>query len=63
MYNLLIALGVGVAITLGVKLFGFSIWAGIIPGTIAFAATYFVLARRIGNQLQGLMTAVQSTLR
>ncbi|HEX8438200.1 tetratricopeptide repeat protein [Archangium sp.] len=62
MYNLLIALGVGVAITLAVKLFGFSIWAGIIPGTIAFAATYFVLARRIGTLLQGLMTSVQKEL-
>ena len=62
MYNLLIALGVGVAITLGVKLFGFSVWAGIIPGTLAFAGTYFVLARRIGTQLQVLMTTVQKEL-
>src|SRR6476661_7911378 len=62
MYNLLIALGVGVAITLGVKVFGFSIWAGIIPGTLAFAGTYFVLARRIGNQLQARMTSVQKEL-
>jgi tetratricopeptide (TPR) repeat protein len=62
MYNLLIALGVGVAITLGVKLFGFSIWAGIIPGTLAFAGTYFVLARRVGNLLQVLMTSVQKEL-
>jgi predicted Zn-dependent protease len=62
MYNLLIALGVGVAITLGVKLFGFSLWAGIIPGTLAFMATYFLLARRIGNQLQVLMGSVQKEL-
>ena len=62
MYNLLIALGVGLAITLGVKLFGFSIWAGIIPGTLAFAGVYFVLARRIGAKLQGLMGAVQREL-
>jgi tetratricopeptide (TPR) repeat protein len=62
MYNLLIALGVGVAITLGVSLFGFSVWAGIIPGTIAFLGTYFVLARRTGQQLQGLMGAVQKEL-
>ncbi len=62
MYNLLIALGVGLAITLGVKLFGFSIWAGVIPGTLAFMGTYFVLARRIGNLIQGLMTSVQKEL-
>jgi tetratricopeptide (TPR) repeat protein len=62
MYNLLIALGVGLAITLGVKLFGFSIWAGIIPGTLAFAGVYFVLARRIGSQLQVLMGSVQREL-
>ncbi|WNG37026.1 tetratricopeptide repeat protein [Archangium minus] len=63
MYNLLIALGVGVAITLGITLTGIgSIWAGIIPGTIGFLVTYFLLARRIGNQLQVLMTSVQKEL-
>ncbi|PTL80997.1 M48 family metallopeptidase [Vitiosangium sp. GDMCC 1.1324] len=63
MYNLLIALGVGLAITLGIKLTGIgSIWAGIIPGTIALVATYFLLARRIGNQLQVLMGSVQKEL-
>ncbi|HYO52341.1 tetratricopeptide repeat protein [Archangium sp.] len=63
MYNLLIALGVGLAITLGIKLSGIgSIWAGIIPGTIAFVGTYLLLARRIGNQLQALMGSVQKEL-
>ena len=63
MYNLLIALGVGLAITLGVRLAGVgSIWAGIIPGTLAFIVTYLLLARRIGNQLNVLMTAVQKEL-
>src|SRR3712207_1237045 len=63
MYNLLIALGVGLVITLGIKLSGIgSIWAGIIPGTIAFIATYLLLARRIGNQLQVLMGSVQKEL-
>ncbi len=62
MYNLLIALGVGVAITLGVKLFDFSLWAGLVPGTLAFLGTYFVLARRTGQQLQGLMGTVQKEL-
>ena len=63
MYNLLIALGVGLVITLGIKLSGIgSIWAGLIPGTIAFVATYLLLARRIGNQLQVLMGSVQKEL-
>lgn len=63
MYNLLIALGVGLLITLGIKLSGVgSIWAGIIPGSIAFVATYLLLARRIGNQLQVLMESVQKEL-
>jgi predicted Zn-dependent protease len=62
MYNLLIALGVGLAITLGVKLFDFSVWAGIIPGTLAFLVTYFLLARRTGQKLQALMGSVQKDL-
>ena len=62
MYNLLIALGVGVAITLGVTLAGFSVWAGIIPGLIAFVATYLLLPRRTGSQLQVLMNAAQKEL-
>jgi len=63
MYNLLIALGVGLAITLGVKLTGLGpLWAGIIPGTIALVATYFLLAQRVGKELQKLMLAVQKEL-
>ena len=63
MYNLLIALGVGLAITLGIKLAGVgSLWAGIIPGTLALVITYFLLARRIGARLQVLMTAVQKEI-
>jgi predicted Zn-dependent protease len=63
MYNLLIALGVGLAITLGVKLTNLGpLWAGIIPGTLAFVATYVVLAQRVGKQLQALMLAVQKEL-
>lgn len=63
MYNLLIALGVGLAITLGIKLAGVgSLWAGIIPGTLALVVTYFLLARRIGARLQVLMATVQKEL-
>jgi tetratricopeptide (TPR) repeat protein len=62
MYNLLIALGVGLAITLGIKFSGFNLWAGIIPGTLAFLGTYIWLGRRIGQKLQALMGAVQKEL-
>ncbi|MET0401129.1 MAG: tetratricopeptide repeat protein [Cystobacter sp.] len=62
MYNLLIALGVGLAITLGIKLSGFSIWAGLVPGTLAFIGAYIWLGRRIGQRLQALMAAVQREL-
>jgi tetratricopeptide (TPR) repeat protein len=62
MYNLLIALGVGIAIALGVKLAGFSIWAGLIPAIIALIATYIVLARRVAQRIQALMTLVQNDL-
>lgn len=63
MYNLLIALAVGVALTLGVKLAGFSIWAGLVPGTIAFLGSYLFLARRIALKVQGLMSACQAELK
>jgi tetratricopeptide (TPR) repeat protein len=62
MYNLLIALGVGVAITLGVTFAGFAFWQGLIPGLIAFVAVYLLLARRTGSQLQVLMNAAQKEL-
>ena len=62
MYNLLIALGVGLAITLGIKVAGFSLWAGLVPGTLAFLGTYIWLGRRIGQRLQALMAAVQKEL-
>src|SRR4051812_33275370 len=62
MYNLLIALGAGLLVTLGVKFSGFNLWQGLIPGTIALLVTYFLLARRIGNRLQFLMGSVQKEL-
>jgi tetratricopeptide (TPR) repeat protein len=62
MYNLLIALAVGVVVTLAVKLLGFSVWAGLVPGVLAFLATYIVLARRVSLRVQALMTSVQGEL-
>lgn len=59
MYNLLISLAVGIAIALGIKLVGYSLWAGLIPGTLAFAFTFILLARRVAKRIQVLMDAVQ----
>jgi tetratricopeptide (TPR) repeat protein len=62
MYNLLIALAVGVVVTVAVKLLNFSVWAGLVPGVLAFLATYIVLARRVSLKVQTLMTSVQGEL-
>jgi tetratricopeptide (TPR) repeat protein len=59
MYNLLIALGVGVAITLGTKALGFTVWQSLIPGTMALVGVYVTLARRTGKKIQDLMGSVQ----
>jgi predicted Zn-dependent protease len=62
MYNLLIALGAGLVVTLVTKFSGFKLWQGLIPGTLVLLGTYFWLARRVGNQLQALMGSVQKEL-
>lgn len=62
MYNLLISLAVGVVAALLVTLFGFSWWAGIVPGIILFLAAYVVLARRTMQQVQVVMGKVQKDL-
>ncbi|QRO02282.1 tetratricopeptide repeat protein [Archangium violaceum] len=62
MYNLLIALGAGLLVTLVTKFAGFKLWQGLIPGTLVLLGTYVWLGRRIGNKLQELMTSVQKEL-
>ncbi|HLT28889.1 MAG TPA: tetratricopeptide repeat protein [Myxococcaceae bacterium] len=62
MYNLLISLAAGIVVALLVTLFGFSWWAGIVPGIIAFLAVYVVLARRTMQQVQLVMARVQKDL-
>jgi hypothetical protein len=59
MYNLLISLGVGIAITLGIQQAGYAFWAGIIPGTLAFILTFILLARWVAKRIQVLMDSVQ----
>lgn len=62
MYNLLIALAAGVVSGLLVKLFGFSLWAGLVPGILVLLGVYVVLARRSMQQVQAIMGRVQKEL-
>jgi tetratricopeptide (TPR) repeat protein len=62
MYNLLIALAAGVLVALVVRLLGFPLWAGLVPGTIVLLGTYLLLARRVSTRLQALATAAQKEL-
>jgi predicted Zn-dependent protease len=62
MYNLLISLAVGIAVALLVKLAGFSLWAGLIPGILALVATFVLLAKRVADRIQKLMAVVQQDL-
>jgi tetratricopeptide (TPR) repeat protein len=62
MYNLLIAVAAGVAVAVLVRLLGFPLWAGIVPGTLVFVATYVVLARRIAARIGALSQVAQKEL-
>jgi tetratricopeptide (TPR) repeat protein len=62
MYNLLIGLAVGVAVTAAVRLAGLPLLAGLIPGVLALIATYILLARRIAKRLQALVASAQKEL-
>jgi tetratricopeptide (TPR) repeat protein len=63
MYNLLISLAVGLAVTLAVR-FGTNVgWVGsVVPGLLALMVAYFLLARRTWKQLEALMGTVQKEL-
>ncbi|MGA8890628.1 MAG: hypothetical protein WB493_03600 [Anaeromyxobacteraceae bacterium] len=63
MYNLLISLALGLAVTLAVR-FGTNVgWVGsILPGLLALVVSYFLLARRTWKQLEAVMGAVQKDL-
>jgi tetratricopeptide (TPR) repeat protein len=62
MINLLLSLAAGAAVAILVKVLGFSLIAGIIPGTIVFLAIFVVLGRRSFMQLQAVVQAVQAEL-
>lgn len=59
MLNLLYALAAGIVVSVVIKLAGFSLIAGIIPGTIVFLGAYIVLARRTFVKVQGVMEQVK----
>jgi tetratricopeptide (TPR) repeat protein len=63
MYNLLISLAAGLAVTLAVR-FGTNVgWVGsVVPGLLAIMVAYFLLARRTWKQLEALMGTVQAEL-
>jgi len=63
MYNLLISLAAGLAITLAIA-FGTNVgWVGsVLPGLLALVVAYFLLARRSWKKLEALFAAVQKEL-
>jgi tetratricopeptide (TPR) repeat protein len=62
MFNLLFALAAGALVAVGVKLFGFPIWGGIIPGVAVFLGVFILLGRRIAAKVQALSSAAQKEL-
>ena len=60
MWNLLISLAAGAAVTVGIGAFTNFGWAGaIFPGLIVLVITYFLLLRRIMKRLEAVMVAMQ----
>jgi tetratricopeptide (TPR) repeat protein len=62
MINLLLSLAAGAAVAVGIKLAGFSVIAGVLPGTLVFLGLYIVLGRRSFQKLQAVMQQVQAEL-
>ena len=62
MYNLLIAFAVGVAVTAAVRLAGFPLLAGLIPGLLVLVGVYVLLARRIAKRLEALVNTAKREL-
>ncbi len=55
MYNLLISIGVAVALFVVGWVVAGTVVAGVIPAILGLGAAYFLLARRSGKQLQAIM--------
>lgn len=62
MINLVVSLAAGMVVAVVIKLVGFSLAAGIIPGTLVSIGLYIVLARRSYTALQVVVGVVQTEL-
>lgn len=62
MINLLLSVAAGFLVAIIVKVAGFSLVAGIIPGTVVLLGTFIVLGRRSFTQLQAVIQGVQAEL-
>jgi tetratricopeptide (TPR) repeat protein len=62
MINLALSLAAGIATAVAVRLAGFSLIAGIVPGTVVFLGVMIALGRRSFTQVQKVMAQVQAEL-
>lgn len=62
MINLALSLLVGALAAVAVVLAHFPIWAAIVPAVILFVVTYLLLARRISNKVQAIVSQAQKEL-
>src|SRR5208337_3487037 len=62
MYNLLISLAAGLAVALAVLLAHLPWYAALVPGFLAFAGAFLLLARRVGQRVKATMDLAQKEL-
>jgi predicted Zn-dependent protease len=62
MINLVVSLVAGLVVAVAIKLAGFPLLAGVIPGTVVMLAIFIVMGRRTFTQLQTIMQQVQAEL-
>jgi tetratricopeptide (TPR) repeat protein len=62
MYNLLIALAVGLLVAAAVLLAHLPWYAALVPGFLAFAGVFLLLARRVGQRVKAIMDQAQKEL-
>jgi tetratricopeptide (TPR) repeat protein len=62
MYNLLIALAAGLAVAVAVLLTHLPWFAALVPGFLAFAGVFLLLARRVGQRVKATMDLAQKEL-
>jgi tetratricopeptide (TPR) repeat protein len=62
MYNVLIAVAVAIVSTVLITLFGFSWYAGLLPGILLGFGAYILLARRIGTLVAAISEKAQAAV-